>query len=78
MVKRLVGDKFFHAMAHAFVLREPPFSPLLIHYGETFAAFVEEFRRQVIDAEPDTRVSARDILSSRSFRRPDIIADDEL
>jgi hypothetical protein len=30
-------------MAHAFVLREPPFSPLLIHYGETFAAFIEEF-----------------------------------
>ena len=30
VVKRLVGDKFFHAMAHAFVLREPPFSPLLI------------------------------------------------
>ena len=43
MVKRLVGDEFFGAMAHAFVLREPPVSPLLIHYGETFAAFIEEF-----------------------------------
>jgi len=43
VVKRLVGDEFFGAMAHAFVLREPPFSPLLIHYGETFPRFVEEF-----------------------------------
>jgi hypothetical protein len=43
VVKRLVGDEFFHAMAHAFVLREPPFSPLLIHYGETFPAFIEAF-----------------------------------
>jgi hypothetical protein len=43
VVKRLVGEEFFNAMAHAYVLREPPFSPLLIHYGEAFPAFVEEF-----------------------------------
>ncbi len=43
VVKRLVGEAFFNAMAHAYVLREPPFSPLLIHYGETFPAFVEAF-----------------------------------
>jgi len=43
VVKRLVGEEFFNAMAHAYVLREPPFSPLLIHYGETFPAFVDAF-----------------------------------
>jgi hypothetical protein len=43
VVKRLVGDEFFSAMAHEFVLREPPLSPLLIHYGETFPAFIEAF-----------------------------------
>jgi hypothetical protein len=43
VVKRLVGDEFFSAMAHAFVLREPPLSPLLIHYGETFPPFIEAF-----------------------------------
>ena len=43
VVKRLVGEEFFNAMAHAYVLREPPFSPLLIHYGETFPAFIEAF-----------------------------------
>lgn len=43
VVKRLVGDEFFRALAHAYILREPPFSPLLIHYGETFPSFIEEF-----------------------------------
>ena len=43
VVKRLVGEEFFRAMAHAFVLREPPLSPLLIHYGDSFAAFIEDF-----------------------------------
>ena len=43
VVKRLVGDEFFSAVAHAFVLREPPVSPLLIHYGKTFSAFIEAF-----------------------------------
>jgi Putative DNA-binding domain len=43
VVKRLVGEEFFNAVAHAYVLREPPFSPLIIHYGETFPAFVEAF-----------------------------------
>lgn len=43
VVKRLVGQEFFHALARAYILREPPFSPLLIRYGETFPAFIEEF-----------------------------------
>jgi hypothetical protein len=43
VLKRLVGDAFFSAMARSYVFREPPLSPLLIHYGETFAAFIEGF-----------------------------------
>jgi hypothetical protein len=43
VVQRLVGDEFFTALARSYVLREPPFSPLLIHYGETFPAFIEDF-----------------------------------
>jgi len=43
VVERLVGDEFFRGLAHAYALREPPFSPLLIHYGETFPAFIEAF-----------------------------------
>jgi hypothetical protein len=43
VVKRLVGDAFFRALAQAYILREPPLSPLLIYYGETFPRFIEEF-----------------------------------
>ncbi len=43
VVKRLVGDEFFAALARSYALREPPSSPLLIHYGETFAFFIESF-----------------------------------
>ena len=41
VVKRLVGDKYFHAIAHVFLLREPPFSPLFIRRD------VHRFRRGV-------------------------------
>lgn len=43
VVRRLVGDEFFRAMARAFVLANPPRSPLLTDYGDGFAAFVECF-----------------------------------
>jgi hypothetical protein len=43
VIKRLVGDEFFVGLARSYVLREPPFSPLLIHYGETFPAFIGDF-----------------------------------
>ncbi len=43
VVKRLVGDEFFRAMAHDYVAQDPPRSPLLFQYGEGFAAFIESF-----------------------------------
>jgi hypothetical protein len=43
VVQRLVGDEFFRAMARAYALSEPPRSPLLIHYGESFADFIDRF-----------------------------------
>ena len=36
----IVGDEFFNAMAGEYVRREPPRSPLLLTYGDTFADFV--------------------------------------
>lgn len=41
--RRIVGDRFFDAMAHAFVVDHPPHSPLLFRYGEGFPVFVEAF-----------------------------------
>lgn len=39
----LVGETFFRAMASQFVRREPPKSPVLTWYGDSFAAFIQGF-----------------------------------
>jgi hypothetical protein len=43
VVQRLVGDEFFREMARIYVTLEPPRSPILLQYGETFAAFIDAF-----------------------------------
>ena len=42
-VCRLVGDDFFRAAARAYVAAEPPRSPVLLHYGGAFGAFLDAF-----------------------------------
>jgi hypothetical protein len=39
----IVGDEFFTAMAGEYIGREPPRSPLLLAYGNTFADFAAAF-----------------------------------
>jgi Putative DNA-binding domain len=41
--EKIVGEEFFTATAREFVLRHPPASPVLLHYGEDFADFVAGF-----------------------------------
>jgi len=43
VVRRLVGDAFFRAMAGAFVALDKPRSPVLIHYGAAFPDFIAGF-----------------------------------
>ncbi len=43
VVKRLVGDTFFRELARCYVAAEPPRSPVLLYYGETFPAFIAGF-----------------------------------
>ena len=43
VVERLVGEEFFRAMAHAYVMQEPPRSPLLFQFGGSFADFIARF-----------------------------------
>ena len=43
VVRRLVGDDFFRAMAGAYVAAEKPRAPTLIHYGDGFPDFVACF-----------------------------------
>jgi hypothetical protein len=42
-VERLVGKDFFQGTANLFVRACPPSTPVLIFYGEGFAAFLEDF-----------------------------------
>ncbi|HET7714088.1 MAG TPA: DNA-binding domain-containing protein [Bauldia sp.] len=41
--RRIVGEEFFRAMARAYVLAEPPTSPVLLDYGRTFPDFIARF-----------------------------------
>jgi len=43
VVKRLVGDDFFLAMAEAYVAHQPPTSPILMLYGAGMADFIASF-----------------------------------
>lgn len=42
-VVALVGDRFFRAAAIGHIRQHPPTSPVLIHYGGEFPAFLETF-----------------------------------
>lgn len=43
VVRALVGEEFFSAMASVYLRECPPSSPLLIRYGEDFPEFVKAF-----------------------------------
>ena len=42
-LRRIVGAEFFQAMARAYVVIEPPPSPILLDYGAGFPDFIREF-----------------------------------
>lgn len=42
-VCRIVGDEFFAAMARVYVALEPPRSPIMLDYGESFPDFIGTF-----------------------------------
>ena len=43
VIEKLVGAQFFSAMAGVFVRAQPPRSPVLTMYGDSFPAFLETF-----------------------------------
>ena len=43
VVLQLVGEPLFRAMAREHARRQPPESPVLAHYGEAFADFIDHF-----------------------------------
>jgi hypothetical protein len=42
-VQRIVGADFFRVMARAYVMAEPPRSPILLDYGAGFPDFIRQF-----------------------------------
>lgn len=43
IIRTIVGDEFFDAVAGVYVRKHPPTSPLMIYYGEEFPAFLTRF-----------------------------------
>lgn len=43
VIRKLVGEEFFTAMARDFLRAHPPASPMLMFYGEAMPAFLETF-----------------------------------
>lgn len=43
VTERIVGAEFFAAMAQDYIRTEPPRSPVLLHYGESFPDFIAGF-----------------------------------
>jgi hypothetical protein len=44
VTQALVGEEFFRAMAGVFARAHPPRSPVMAHYGDGFAGFIEDFQ----------------------------------
>ncbi len=43
VVRRLVGEEYFRAVAGLHALQDPPRSPIMLHYGEGFPEFLDHF-----------------------------------
>lgn len=43
VVEQLVGTAFFNAMARVYIASAPPENPVLLHWGDSFAAFLDQF-----------------------------------
>ncbi|MCO4846634.1 MAG: putative DNA-binding domain-containing protein [Yoonia sp.] len=43
IIRRLVGDKFFRAMAGVYLRKHPPTSPLMMFYGDLMPKFLRRF-----------------------------------
>jgi putative DNA-binding protein len=71
VVEKIVGEEFFKAMAHAFVVEHPPRSPLLTSYGDDFAGFITGFApaRQLAYLADVARVEA---ARTRAYRAADV------
>ena len=70
VVKKLLGDDFFRAMALDFIRQHPPRSPLMMHFGADLPAFLAGFApAQKLGFLPD--VARLEIALRESYHAPD-------
>lgn len=70
VVKRLVGEEFFRALARTYVESNLPKSPLMFQYGDNFADFLEDFDK-VEDLPYLADVARIDYARTRSYHAAD-------
>lgn len=70
IVRTMVGEDFFRETARVFLRAEPPTSPLLMHYGEGFPAFLARFEPAAsLPYLPD--LARLELLRRRAFHAAD-------
>lgn len=73
VVRRLVGDEFFAAMARLFICDHPPGSPVMSEYGDAFPVWVADF--EPATALPYLAAMARlELARVRAFHAADATA----
>ncbi len=71
VVHRLVGEELFADMARDYVRRQPPRSPVLALYGDTFPAFIETFA-PAASVEYLADVARLELARGRAYHAADV------
>lgn len=75
VVRKLVGDKFFRAMAGVYLRQHPPKSPLMMHYGAEMPDFLAGFEpAQSVPYLPD--IARLELGLRRAYHAADATAID--
>ena len=71
LVRRLAGEDSFRAVAYRYILCEPPRSPVLLHYGETFPRFLRS-----LGPEPSiaylAEIAELEMARVKAYHAPDV------
>jgi hypothetical protein len=70
VVRRLLWDESFNRVAHLYVTAEPPRSPVLLEYGETFPQFLRTAGRGA-SAEYLADIAELESARTRAYHAPD-------
>jgi hypothetical protein len=72
VIRRLVGDEWFRAMARRFIVSEPARSPSLLHYGETFPRFLRRLN-DTASIEYVADIAELEMLQRKAYHAADAL-----